>query len=25
LLELKDDNDRRYKDYVINPIFEIRA
>jgi hypothetical protein len=25
LLELKDDNDRRYKDYVINPVYEVRA
>jgi len=24
LLELKDDNDRRYKDYLINPIYEVR-
>lgn len=23
LLELKDDNDRRYKDYLINPIYEV--
>ena len=25
LLELKDDNDRRYKDYLINPIYEVSA
>jgi hypothetical protein len=25
LLELKDDNDRRYKDYLINPIYEVRV
>lgn len=24
LLELKDNNDRRYKDYLINPIYEVR-
>ena len=23
LLELKDDNDRRYKDYLINPVYEV--
>ena len=23
LLELKDDNDRRYKDYIINPVYEV--
>jgi len=23
LLELKDDNDRRYKEYLINPIYEL--
>ena len=25
LLELKDDNDRRYKDYLINPKYEVRV
>ena len=25
LLELKYDNDRRYKDYLINPIYEVRV
>jgi hypothetical protein len=25
LLELKDNNDRRYKDYLINPIYEVRV
>ena len=25
LLELKDDNDRRYKDYLINPFYEVRV
>jgi len=25
LLELKDDNDRRYKDYLINPIYEVKV
>lgn len=25
LLEIKDDNDRRYKDYLINPVYEVRT
>jgi hypothetical protein len=25
LLEIKDDNDRRYKDYRVNPIFRVKT